>query len=103
MFHYTTGADSQQQKGSSIMRAAKYDENRTIAVIGEQTSWNVIAPGGIGNKDFANLLAAYGTRVSALPSPLVIMLLDVFQLGFIYGKKCERARKNASDITPLDC
>lgn len=66
-----------------------YDYNETMKIIGRQMLSEYVCKDGIASTDFDEVLSAERANCR----PLFGIALDFFALGFIYGKRAERARK----------
>ena len=68
-----------------------YRENKTMEMIGHQCFLHLLSKDyGIAKEDFGNLLDAYDNQVEY---DLVEVTANGFMLGYIYGKRAERARR----------
>ena len=68
-----------------------YDTNKTMKMIGNSRPLAIVGNGQIAEDDFKNLMSAY-SDVKAYPN-LYEVGIDAFMLGYIYGKRAERARR----------
>lgn len=77
--------------------ASIYELNETMAIVGCQ-SLELLTPGGLARKDFANVMRAHKEKHT---SDAFDIACDFFILGVMYGKKLERHKKDITEITPL--
>ena len=75
----------------------KHEANETMKLLGKQHIYTEVCPGGIANKDLKNILETYGELGKLGGIELVYLLVDVYTLGHINGKRAERARKKRSN------
>lgn len=66
-----------------------YDENETMKLIGQQRILSLIGAGGIAKHDFLNMVNAETIH----NQDLYTIAGDAFTLGYIYGKRAERAKR----------
>ena len=68
-----------------------YKENETMRIIGRHTvADEYLSVGGIAAEDFCNVLNAHKANWNG---SLFEIGMDAFTLGYIYGKRAERARR----------
>lgn len=67
-----------------------YDANSTMRMLGYQYPIELLGKGGIAYKDFNNVLDAHRKNKTC---SFFEVWLDVFMLGYIYGKRAERSRR----------
>lgn len=67
-----------------------YRANETMKLLGKQCLYPLVTGNGIAKIDFDNVIKAHKEQ------PRCTMLdigVDMFALGYIYGKRAERARR----------
>ncbi len=79
------------------MRKNIYDENETMKLLGMQAYYLLAMPGEIAHEDFGNILEAHRKY---MPDELS-KSLDFFTIGYIYGKRAERARQQGKEPEPI--
>lgn len=68
-----------------------YNENETMRILGRNTvAHEYLSTGGIAEEDFYNLLNAHKANWNG---SLFEIGMNAFTLGYIYGKRAERARR----------
>lgn len=77
-----------------------YDANETMRILGQQCSCQYIGGGAVGYNDFNAVIEAHKAAAKA-DNDLFSIGLDFFMLGFIYGKRAERAAKQHKELQPL--
>ena len=71
-----------------------YNENETMKLIGHQCTYGLIIGDGIAKNDFENVIEAHKKQPKCT---LFDIGIDMFMLGYIYGKRAERkGRKNVN-------
>lgn len=75
-----------------------YDYNDTMKIIGNSTVSGIIGGGGVACNNFLDVCEAHTAKKE---NDLYSIGIDFFALGYIYGKKAERAEKAGHEITPL--
>lgn len=74
-----------------------YATNSTMTMLGFQTPFGLITSGGLATDDFHNLFEAYKeTYEEHMLEHMADMVQDAFLLGYIHGKRAERARKTVA-------
>lgn len=68
-----------------------YDANKTMRMLGNACPLAIVGKGQIAEDDFENLISAY-RDVKAYPNYFEVAI-DAFMLGYIHGKRAERARR----------
>ncbi len=72
-----------------------YDSNKTMRLLGKQRTWTQVPLKEVF-KQIDDILKASNTCKYKRSNTDICM--DVFCLGFIYGRRAERARKNLKNI-----
>ena len=67
-----------------------YEKNKTMKMIGESTIYNLIFSDGEPHDDFWNVLKAHAEDKT---NDIFHICTDIFALGYIYGKRAERAKR----------
>lgn len=67
-----------------------YEINKTMEMLGHQYVFSLISKDGVAHEDFHNILDAYEKKGN---HSLYEVGVDAFMLGYIYGKRAERARR----------
>ena len=67
-----------------------YDTNETMKMLGQQSAAEIIGTGGIAAGDFQNVIAAH--LINGRTNYFEVGM-DAFMLGYIYGKRAERAKR----------
>lgn len=70
-----------------------YNANSTMKMLGKQCSIPLIEKEGIAGNDFQDVLSAHEANGT---SDYFSIAMDAFMLGYIYGKRAERARKRTA-------
>ena len=74
-----------------------YATNDTMKLIAHQSPFGLISAGGSAAEDFQNLFEAYSTTYKEyMLTHMADMVQDAFLLGYVHGKRAERAKKVAS-------
>jgi len=68
-----------------------YDANKTMKMLGNSCPLAIVGKGQVTEDDFKNLISAH-RDAKAYPNYFEVSI-DAFMLGFIYGKRAERARR----------
>ena len=69
-----------------------YDTNETTKLLGYQCPLKFVGVDGIARTDFDNVISAHKMNRT---NNYFEVVLDGFMLGYIYGKREERAKKKA--------
>lgn len=67
-----------------------YNANETMKMLGKQYPLGLLCKGGIAAEDFGNVLDAHMRNGTYSMFEIGI---DIFMLGYIYGKRAERKKK----------
>ena len=67
-----------------------YDANETMKMIGYQCPVSLLCGGGVAARDFKNILDAHEKKDTY---SFLKVGIDVFMLGYIYGKRAERSKQ----------
>ena len=68
-----------------------YSTNKTMQMLGNQYPNELIGKEGIAAEDFGNVVSAHRAKRT---NNYFDIGMDFFMLGYIYGKRAERARRN---------
>ena len=71
-----------------------YDANKTMRMLGNARPLEIVGKGQVAEDDFKNLISAF-RDVKCYPNYYEVGI-DAFMLGYIYGKRAERARRKKS-------
>ena len=67
-----------------------YDYNSTMKILGYSEVAGIIAPGGVASDSFRDVCSAHR---AAKKNNIFDNGFDFFALGYIYGKRAERAKR----------
>lgn len=76
-----------------------YDYNDTMEILGYSKISGIIGGGGVACDNFLDVCRAH---LAAKKNNIYDVGIDFFALGYIYGKKAERAERAGHEITPLE-
>ena len=72
-----------------------YEMNETMKMLGYQCPTELLWGDGIAAKDFNNVLDAHSRKGT---SSLLEVGINIFMLGYIYGKRAERSKKKRQSL-----
>lgn len=72
------------------MTGTYYDKNETTKLLGFQSPLNLVGVDGIARNDFKNVIDVHKMNCT---NNYFDVALDGFMLGYIYGKRAERAKR----------